>query len=99
MIKMFVTTTCKECKKAVELYEQIKALGFDIQLHDTGTTEGLAEASFYGVLKVPSLLFKNKDGDIVGWHGNIPDDLIELDMTLIKLDMTLIKFKTTEEGM
>ena len=71
MIKMFVIGTCQECQKARELYEQIKVLGFDIELHDTGTAEGLAESAFYGVQRVPSLIFKNKDGDVVGWHGSI----------------------------
>lgn len=78
MIKMFVIGTCGECQKARELYEQIKALGFDIQLHDTGTAGGLAEASFYGVTQVPTLLFKNDGGDVVGWHGSIPDRAQEL---------------------
>lgn len=78
MIKMFVIGNCTECKEARKLYEEIKALGYDIQLHDTETAEGLVLSTFYGVTQVPTLLFKNKEGDIVGWHGRIPEHAEEM---------------------
>ncbi len=68
-IKLFVKDDCPRCPAA-----KVACEGIDVEVFDVGDVEGLAEASFYGVLATPSVLVLDGDGhEIVSWRGAVPD--------------------------
>ena len=73
MVKIFIFGGCPDCDKAKALNESLKDKKIECQLFDTSGAEGLAEAAFYHILLVPSVLIEFKSEDIVGWHGHVPD--------------------------
>jgi hypothetical protein len=69
-IKLFVKDDCPRCPAAKKACEGIAG----VQTFDVGQIEGLAEASFYGVLATPSVLVIDSQGaEIVSWRGAVPD--------------------------
>jgi hypothetical protein len=69
-IKLFVKRDCPRCPAAKRACEGIDG----IQIYDVGQMDGLAEASFYGILATPSVLVLDVDGkEIVSWRGAVPD--------------------------
>jgi len=41
--------------------------------YDLDTADGLAEASFYGVLSAPSLIIEDEEEtEVIGWRGTVP---------------------------
>lgn len=78
MVKIFITGTCVKCEEAKQLNDKLNKMGIKSTLYDTETAEGLAECTFYGVTTIPSVLFKAKNGDLVGWRGCIPDSASEI---------------------
>ena len=73
MVKIFIFGGCPDCDKAKALNESLKDKKIECQLFDTSGAEGLAEAAFYHILLVPSVLIECKNEDIIGWHGHVPD--------------------------
>ncbi len=67
-VKVFVKPGCPKCPKAKELAEKIGA-----EVHDISTVDGLAEATFYGVLSTPSVLVVDGDEVVAAWHGEVPE--------------------------
>ncbi|HEY3318713.1 MAG TPA: thioredoxin family protein [Coriobacteriia bacterium] len=68
-IKLFVKDDCPRCPAAKRACE-----GIDVEVYDVGQIDGLAEASFYGVLATPSVLVLDSLGhEIVSWRGAVPD--------------------------
>lgn len=69
-IKLFVKDDCPRCPAAKRACEGIDG----IEVYDVGQIDGLAEASFYGVLATPSVLVLDADGhEVVSWRGAVPD--------------------------
>lgn len=73
MVKIFIFGGCPDCDKAKSLHEELKVKKVECKLYDTSGAEGLAEAAFYHILLVPSVLIEFKNEDIVGWHGHVPE--------------------------
>lgn len=69
-IKLFVKEDCPRCPAAKRALE-----GFDdVEVYQVDDIDGLAEASFYGILATPSVLVVNAQGDeIESWRGAVPD--------------------------
>jgi glutaredoxin len=72
-IKIFVSNFCGKCAEAKLLHEKLLEKGIDSQLYNVETMDGLAEASFYGVDQIPSVLWEDENGDTVGCRGSVPD--------------------------
>lgn len=69
-IKLFVKDDCPRCPAAKKACEGIDG----IEVYDVGQVDGLAEASFYGVLATPSVLVLDQSGhEVVSWRGAVPD--------------------------
>lgn len=69
-IKLFVKDDCPRCPAAKNACEGIDG----VQVYDVGDIDGLAEASFYGILATPSVLVLDADGrELVSWRGAVPD--------------------------
>lgn len=69
-VKLFVKEDCPRCPAA-----KMACAGIDgVEVFDVGEMDGLAEASFYGVLATPSVLVVDMQGrEIASWRGEVPD--------------------------
>jgi hypothetical protein len=68
-VKLFVKEHCPRCPAAKRTCEGLEML----DVYDVGNIDGLAEASFYGVLATPTLLVLDAQGrEIAGWRGEPP---------------------------
>ncbi len=68
--KLFVKQNCPRCPAAKRVVEGLDA----VEVYDIDAVEGLAEASFWGVLSTPSLLVVDTSGqEIRSWRGDVPD--------------------------
>jgi glutaredoxin len=69
-IKLFVKDDCPRCPAAKKACEGIDG----VEVYDVAQIDGLAEASFYGVLATPSVLVIDADGrEVASWRGEAPD--------------------------
>jgi len=60
MIKLFLSQNCRLCTTARE-----RLKGLDYTAYDIGTVDGLAEASYYGVLSTPTMIEVDSQGEEV----------------------------------
>ncbi len=69
-IKLFVKDGCPRCPAAKRACEGLAG----VEVYDVGQVDGLAEASFYGVLATPSVLVLDDDGrEVAAWRGEAPN--------------------------
>ena len=69
-IKLFVKDDCPRCPAAKKAVEGIAG----IEVYSVDEADGLAEASFYGVLSTPTVLVLDEtDREIASWRGEAPD--------------------------
>ena len=72
-VKLFSREGCTKCPEAKKLLDQI--IANDYETFDVDTDDGLAEASYYGVMSTPSILILgNNDEVITSWKGVIPSE-------------------------
>ena len=72
-IKIFTKTTCPRCPAAKEIGKKLKKEGFPVLQYDLDTRDGLAEASFCGILSTPSLLIEDEEErEVMSWRGVVP---------------------------
>lgn len=76
LAKVFISDNCPKCPQAKKFAELLKEKGFPVQLYDTGTADGLAEAVFHGALATPSILVVDEESEDVvrGWRGVLPGE-------------------------
>lgn len=68
-VKLFVKDGCPRCPQAKHVCEGISGL----EVFDVGEIDGLAEASFYGVMATPSVLVLDRGGrEVAAWRGDVP---------------------------
>lgn len=49
--------------------------GYEVNLYDVDTVDGLAEAAYYGVLATPTVLLTDGDDDqLAAWRGMVPPE-------------------------
>ncbi|MEW6380999.1 MAG: thioredoxin family protein [bacterium] len=71
--KLFWKEGCPACPVAKNIIHQLAHDGYLTIEHDLETTEGLAEAAFYGILSTPTImLIDNQDSTVAEWRGKIP---------------------------
>jgi hypothetical protein len=69
-IKLFVKTDCPRCPAAKHAVEGITG----VEVYSVDEVDGLAEASFYGVLATPTVLvLDGDDRELASWRGEAPD--------------------------
>ncbi|MDP2234115.1 MAG: thioredoxin family protein [Actinomycetota bacterium] len=69
-VKLFVKDDCPRCPAAKQALAGLD----ELLVYDVSEMDGLAEASFYGVLSTPSALVVDADGnEIESWRGVVPD--------------------------
>ena len=69
-VKLFVKEDCPRCPAAKAACEGIA----NVSVYDVGDIDGLAEASFWGVLSTPSILVVDSTGhEVASWRGEAPN--------------------------
>jgi hypothetical protein len=72
-IKVFVKEGCFKCPSAKEVGEHLTREGLEVLFYDLDTADGLAEASFYGVLSTPTMIVEDKDErTLADFRGMVP---------------------------
>ena len=72
-IKIFTKSKCPRCPAVKEIGRELREKGISVLNYDLDTADGLAEASFYCVLSVPSLIIEDEEErEIIGWRGTVP---------------------------
>ena len=72
IVKIFVKSGCPKCPAAKKLGEKLKDK-VEVEIHSLDEPEGLAEATYYGVLSTPSVIVTESDEEIASWRGCVPD--------------------------
>jgi len=60
-VKVFLKDGCYKCPSAKEVGAILKKEGLEVLYYDLDTVDGLAEASFYGVLSTPTLIVEDRE--------------------------------------
>lgn len=69
-VKLFVKEDCPKCPAAKRACEGLQ----NVSVYDVGSIDGLAEASFYGIMATPTVLVVDSSGrEIAAWRGEAPD--------------------------
>jgi glutaredoxin len=73
LVKIFTKAKCPKCPAAKEIGTALKREGVPVYHYDLDTIDGLAEASFYGILSTPSILIEDgKEKEVMSWRGVTP---------------------------
>ena len=74
IVKVFIRKTgCHKCHKVLKDSKVLKDKGVEFQIYDIDTVDGLAEASYYGVMSTPAIVRVNKQGEEVSRHVDLED--------------------------
>ena len=79
-ILVFSKNDCPQCPAAKVLGERLQKKGQVVNQFDVDTADGLAEASFYGVMSTPTIIIIDGDEEqLAVWRGSMPaeDELLE----------------------
>ena len=69
-VKVFVKDGCYKCPSAKEV---LKKEGLEGLYYDMDTVDGLAEASYYGILSTPTLIVEDRDEKtLADFRGIVP---------------------------
>ena len=72
-LKIFTKAKCPRCPAVKEIGIKLKKEGVQVFNYDLDTIEGLAEASFYGILSTPSLIVEDaEEKEVISWRGVVP---------------------------
>ena len=72
-VKVFVKDGCYKCPSAKELGALLKKEGLKVFYYDLDTVDGLAEASYYGVMSTPTLIVEDREErTLADFRGTIP---------------------------
>ncbi len=73
IVKIFYKDDCPMCPKAKLLGESLKEKNVGVISYNTGTAEGLAEATFYRVMALPTIVVEDEmENELGEWRGNVP---------------------------
>ena len=86
-VKVFVKDGCYKCPSAKEVGVLLEKEGLNVLYYDLDTADGLAEASYYGVLSTPTMIVEDADENTVAdFRGTVP--------TLQTIKAVLVKHQT-----
>jgi glutaredoxin len=73
IVKIFYKDDCPMCPSAKNLQKNLKENNVGVESYNVGTAEGLAEATFYGVMALPAVIIEDEMENSLGeWRGNVP---------------------------
>ena len=77
-IDIFGKEDCGKCvtvKEKLETFLSERDLKDNIQLRylDMESVDGMAEGAFHDVLKIPTIIIKDKDKKVARWDGSVPE--------------------------
>jgi len=73
IVKVFLKNGCYKCISAKEIGAVLKKEGLEVLYYDLDTVDGLAEASYYGVLSTPTLIIEDKEERaLADFRGIVP---------------------------
>jgi hypothetical protein len=72
-IKLFVKEGCGLCPSAKEVGSRLTQEGLQVRCYDLDTADGLAEASYYGILSTPTMIIEDADENMLAdFRGTVP---------------------------
>jgi len=72
-VKIFYKDDCPKCPLAKQLRDGLKEHEVEVLDYNVGTADGLAEASFYSVMALPTVVVEDGMENGVGeWRGEVP---------------------------
>ena len=81
IVKIFYKDDCAVCPQAKLLGENLRKKNVDVMDYNVGTADGLAEASFYSVKALPTIVVEDgMENDIADWRGSVPrmEEVLEI---------------------
>ncbi len=73
VVKIFYKDDCPMCPMAKQLGETLKEKNIGVVSYNTGTAEGLAEATYYRVMALPTVVVEDEmENEIGEWRGKVP---------------------------
>ena len=73
VVKIFYKDDCPKCPLAKQLRDNLKEKNIKVFDYNVGTADGLAEASFYSVMSLPTVVVEDAMENGVGeWRGDVP---------------------------
>jgi len=73
IVKIFYKDDCPMCPMAKRLKDNLKEKEVGVVDYNVETAEGLAEATFYHVMALPTVLVEDEKENWLGeWRGNVP---------------------------
>ena len=72
-VKLFWKTECPQCGNAKIVGLQLKDDGVEVHDFNLDTSDGLAEASYYGVMSTPTIIIEDEEENTIAlFSGQIP---------------------------
>ena len=72
-IKLFVKEGCSLCPSAKEVGLRLTQEGLQVLCYDLDTADGLAEASYYGILSTPTMIIEDDNEKMLAdFRGMVP---------------------------
>ena len=73
VVKIFYKDDCPKCPMAKQLRDRLKEQNVIVFDYNVGTPDGLAEASFYSIMALPTILVEDMTENGLGeWRGDVP---------------------------
>jgi hypothetical protein len=72
-VKIFYKDSCPLCPLAKKLRDNLEVQNVGVRDYNVETAEGLAEATFYRVMALPSIFVEDESENWLGeWRGSVP---------------------------
>lgn len=72
-VKLFWKTECPQCGNAKIISSQLEEEGVPVYDYNLDTPDGLAEASYYSVMSIPTLIIEDEqENTIASFSGQVP---------------------------
>jgi glutaredoxin len=73
IVKIFYKDDCPMCPMAKKLRDTLQEKNVEVGDFNVGTTDGLAEATFYRVMALPTILIEDEaENSLQEWRGSVP---------------------------
>ena len=73
VVKIFYRDDCPKCPLAKKLRDSLREQKVNVMDYNVGTPDGLAEASFYSIMSLPTVLVEDGMENGLGeWRGDVP---------------------------
>ena len=72
-VKIFYKDDCPMCPLAKRLRDNLQENNIDVHYYNVETTDGLAEATFYHVMALPTIVVEDEmENGLREWRGEVP---------------------------